>query len=81
MFQHQGIPAPTSGLEDQEHVASSPPLPSGDVCGGLDENYGCQHEKQGAAAASLEEKVIDANTIPAFLSDVKDADASAPRFK
>ena len=82
MFHHQleGIPSTTSGLEDQEHVASSPPpIPSGDVCDGLDENYGCQHEEQGAAAAdetSLEEKVIDAESMPAF---VEDADASTPR--
>ena len=69
MFHQQleGIPATTSGLEDQEHVASSSPIPSGDVCDGLDENYGCQHEEQGAAAdeTSLEEKVVDADTMPA----------------
>ena len=87
MFHHQleGIPATTSGLEDQEHVASSPPpIPSGDVCGGLDEDYGCQHEEQAAAAAdetSLEEKVIDAESMPAFCSHVEDADASTPRSK
>ena len=85
MFHQQleGIPATTSGLEDQEHVASSPPTLSGDCFGLLDENYGCQHEEQGAAAAdesSLEEKVIeDADTIPAFISHVEDADASTPR--
>ena len=75
--QLEGIPATTSGLEDQKHVASSPPIPSSNVCGGLDENYGCQHEEQGAAAdeSSLEEKVI----VPAFFSHVEDADASTPR--
>ena len=87
MIHHQleGVPSTTSGLEDQEHVASSPPpIPSGDVCrGGLDEDYGCQHEEQGAAAdndeTSLEEKVIDADTMPAFCSHAEDADASNPR--
>ena len=68
----------TSGLEHQEIVA---PSPSGNFCGGLNENYECE---QGAAAAadvtSLEEKVIDADTMPAF-SHVEDADASTPRFK
>ena len=58
MFHHQleGIPATTSGLEDQEHVnsSSSPPNPSGEVCGGLNESYGCQHEEQAAAAAADE---------------------------
>eukprot|EP01036_Dinobryon_divergens_P032017 gene32017-41522_t len=81
--QLERIPA-TSGLEDQEHVASSSPIPSGDVCGGLNENYGCQHEEQTAAAAdesSLEKTVIDADTMPAFFSHVEDADASAPRSK
>ena len=82
--QLEEIPSTTSGLEDQEHVASSPPpIPSGDVCrGGLDEDYGCQHEEQRAAAAdetSLEEKVIDADTMPAFFSHAEDADASTPR--
>ena len=83
MFHHQleGIPSTTSGLEDQQHVASSPPpIPSGDVCrGGLDESYGCQHEERGAAAdeTSLEEKVIDADTMPASFSPVVDADAGA----
>ena len=82
----EGIPATTSGLEDREHIASSsPPIPSGDACDGLDENYGCQHEEQGAAAAadetSLEEKVIDADTMPAYSSHVEDAGISAPRFK
>ena len=79
-----GTPTTTSELEDKEHVASSPPpIPSGDACDGLDENYGCQHEEQSAAAdeTSLEEKVIDANTMPAFFSHVEDADASTPRFK
>ena len=86
MFHQQleGIPATTSGLEDQEYVNSSstPPNPSGDVCGGLNENYGCQHGEQAAAAAdesSLEETVIDADTMPAFFSHVEDADA--PRSK
>ena len=75
----------TSGLEYQEHVASSSSSPpSSDVCGGLDENYGCQHEEQGEAAddddeTSLQEKVIDADIMPAFFSHVEDADASAPR--
>ena len=76
--QLEGIPAMTSGLEHQEIVA---PSPSGNVCGGLNENYECE---QGAAAAdetSLEEKVIDADTMPAFCSHVEDADASTPRFK
>jgi len=61
----------------------SSPIPSGDVCGGLDEDYGCQHEEQGAAAAddetSLEEKVIDAESMPAFFSHVESASASTPR--
>ena len=72
--QLEGIPATTSGLEDREH---SSPFPSSDVCDGLDENYGCQHEEQGATAdeSSLEEKVI----VPAFFSHVEDADASTPR--
>eukprot|EP01036_Dinobryon_divergens_P032018 gene32018-41523_t len=74
--QLEGIPATTSGLEDQEHVTSSSPIPRGDVCGGLNENYGCQHEEQAAAAAaaanesSLEKTVIDADTMPAFFSHV-----------
>eukprot|EP01036_Dinobryon_divergens_P032444 gene32443-42032_t len=75
--QLEGIPATTSGLEYQEHLA---PSPSSDVCDGLDENYGCQREEQGAAVAdetSLKEKVIDADTMPAFFSHAEDA--STPR--
>ena len=83
MFHQQleGISATTSGLEIQEHVASPPPIPSSDVCDGLDKNYGCQNEEQGEDETSLEETVIDADTMPAFYSHVEDADASAPRFK
>ena len=80
----EGIPATTSGLQDQKHVASSSPIPSSNACDGLDDNYGYQHEEQGAAdddETSLEETVIDADTMPAFFSHVEDADASAPRFK
>ena len=83
MFHQQleGIPATTSGLEIQEHVASPPPpIPSSDVCDGLDNNYGCQNEEQVEDETSLEETVIDADTMPAFYSHVEDADAS-PRFK
>ena len=82
----EGIPSTTSGLEDQEQGASLPPIPSGDACDGLGENYGCQHEEQGAAAAadetSFEEKVIeDADIMPAFFSHGEDADTSTPRSK